>query len=214
MRDPSLIKNACLNHRNKQNRKKRSLIIALSASNWLSYLLLWRAAWRPPLPSLRSCPLTPRWRRRSSPGPGWCPPWPGPGRSLEEPPVRRSHSACRHLAPGLLTHNWSAGSWGQEGRVGERRGGKKGILTFALVLVMCSAKRWLPWRLGNHYYVQMCRKLPPFHSKTQKCQKFKSVACYICALQCAVTDAKIKTLARFGFVLSLRENHWKKLKKM
>lgn len=171
MRDPSLIKNACLNHRNKQNRKKRSLIIALSASNWLSYLLLWRAAWRPPLPSLRSCPLTPRWRRRSSPGPGWCPPWPGPGRSLEEPPVRRSHSACRHLAPGLLTHNWSAGSWGQEGRVGERRGEKKRNINFRLGACHVQREKVVAMATGKSLLCADVSEITPFSQQDAKVPK-------------------------------------------
>lgn len=80
------------------------------------YLLPWRAAWRRPPPSPRSCPPRPRWRRSSSPWPWRCPPWPGPGNCPEAPPERRSRTAGRRSAPERWTRSWSEGSGGREWR--------------------------------------------------------------------------------------------------
>lgn len=175
MQEPSLIKNECLNHRNKQisppeKKQTKKHLIAFSACTWRSYRLLWRAAWRPPPPSPRSCPPRQRWRRRSSRGPGWCPPWPEPGRSLVVPPARRSHSACRHSAPGPLTHNWSVGSRGQRrgwvaGEGEQRRAWTKEMLTFASALACVQREKvvamvtagiiiWMRRCVRNHPHLQ------------------------------------------------------------
>lgn len=180
----------------KKNPKTKRLI-AFSACTWRSYRLLWRAAWRPPPPSPRSCPPRQRWRRRSSRGPGWCPPWPEPGRSLVVPPARRSHSACRHSAPGPLTHNWSVGSWGQRrgwvaGEGEQRRAWKKEILTFASALACVQREKEGSCHgdCRDHYLdAHTCQKLPSF---TVRCSK-GTVQVY-CPLHSCATRPKWKHL--------------------
>lgn len=129
---------ACFkSHQCIQGRKKGKQNEHLSDSWQKTNLLLWRAAWRPPLLSRHSCPQRRRWRRNSSPSLGLCPPWPGPGRSLEEPPLRRSRSACHHSTLELLMHSWSAGS--------SRGEEKRRALTQARVISVFTLACWSTW---------------------------------------------------------------------
>lgn len=73
-------------------------------------LLLWISGGRRRHRFLHSSPQRLAWRRSSSPWLWRCPPWPGPGKSLEEPHGRRTRSGCCRLAPGQWRHNWSVES--------------------------------------------------------------------------------------------------------